>query len=55
VAALQKRSNELASQAVKRLFLEEEFGAMQKRLHLPPALPGGDYQFNNDDFTGDSD
>jgi hypothetical protein len=24
---------------------------MHKCLHLPPALPGEDYQFNNDDFT----
>jgi len=53
VAALQKRSNELASQMVKPLLLQEEFGAMRKRLHLPPALPEDEYQFNNDDFTDD--
>ena len=54
LATLQKRGNELASQAVKPLLLQEEFGAMQKRLHLPPALFGEDYQFNNDDFTDKS-
>jgi arylsulfatase A-like enzyme len=53
VAALEKRANELASQAVKPLLLQEEFKAMRERLHLPPALPGEDYQFNNDDFTDD--
>ena len=53
VASLQKRSNELASQMVKPLLLQAEFSAMQKRLHLPPALPGDDYQFDNDDFMDD--
>ena len=23
------------------------------QLHLPPALPGEEYEFNNDDFTDD--
>jgi hypothetical protein len=51
VTALQKGGNELASQAAKSVLLQNEFGAMQKRLQLPPALPDEDYQFNNDDFT----
>jgi hypothetical protein len=54
VAALQKRGNEPASPGAKSLLLQDEFGAMQKRLHLPPALPGEDYQFDNDDFADDN-
>jgi arylsulfatase A-like enzyme len=42
VAALQKRANELAASAVKPLFLQTEFQAMQQRLKLPPALPAED-------------
>jgi arylsulfatase A-like enzyme len=43
VAALQKRSNELAAAAVKPLLLETEFNAMRQRLVLPPALPNEPY------------
>ena len=50
VAALQRRANELASQMVKPLLLEEEMKAMMHRLHLPPAFPGEEYEFNNEDF-----
>ncbi len=49
VAALQKRANELAATMAKPLLLEAEFGAMRKRLHLPPALPGEETSFNEDD------
>jgi hypothetical protein len=51
VASLQKRANELASQMVKPLLLEEEVKAMMHRLHLPPAFPNEEYEFNNDDFS----
>jgi len=48
VATLQKRANELASQMVKPLLLEMEMKAMMQRLHLPPALPGEEYEFNEE-------
>jgi arylsulfatase A-like enzyme len=48
VAELQKRANELAAAQVKSLLLQTEFKAIQERLHLPPALPGEDFQFNAD-------
>ncbi len=48
VAALKQRANELASQQVKPLFLKAEFGAMRQRLHLPPALPGEEAAFNEE-------
>lgn len=44
VAALQKRANELAKTRVRSMLLATEFEAIQQRMHLPPALPGEDYQ-----------
>jgi arylsulfatase A-like enzyme len=49
VIALQKRANELASTMVKPLLLQAEFGAMRERLHMPPALPGEEASFNEED------
>jgi arylsulfatase A-like enzyme len=49
VAALQKRANELAGTMAKPLLLQTEFGAMRERLHMPPALPGEDASFNEED------
>ncbi|MGB9256346.1 MAG: arylsulfatase, partial [Candidatus Korobacteraceae bacterium] len=48
VAALQKRANELAAIQTKPFLLQVEFGEMQKRLKQPPALPGEDFQFDNE-------
>jgi len=36
---------------VKPLLLEMEMQAMMHRLHLPPAFPNEEFEFNNDDFT----
>jgi hypothetical protein len=49
VATLQKRANEVAATMAKPLRLEAEFDAMRKRLHMPPALPGEESSFNEDD------
>ena len=48
VTALQKRANELAATMVKPLLLQAEFGAMRERLHMPPALPGEEASFNEE-------
>jgi arylsulfatase A-like enzyme len=48
VAALQKRVNELAGTMAKSMMLQTEFEAMRQRLHMPPALPGEDLQFNEE-------
>jgi arylsulfatase A-like enzyme len=48
VAELQKRADELASVMVKPLFLEAEFKALLQRLGLPPALPGEEFEFNEE-------
>jgi arylsulfatase A-like enzyme len=48
VAALQKRANELAASMAKSPLLQTEFGAMLKRLGTPPALPGEDFDFNQE-------
>ena len=48
VLALKRRANELAAQQAKPLFLQAEFGAMRQRLHLPPALPGEEASFNEE-------
>jgi arylsulfatase A-like enzyme len=48
VAELEKRVNELAAAMAKPLFLETEFQAMRKRLAMPPALPGEDLEFNEE-------
>jgi arylsulfatase A-like enzyme len=46
VATLQKRANELAGTMAKSPLLQAEFQAMMKRLALPPALPGEEFDFN---------
>jgi arylsulfatase A-like enzyme len=48
VAELEKRANELAAQAVKPLLLEAEFKQILKRLALPPALPGEEFEFDTE-------
>jgi hypothetical protein len=45
------RANELASEMVKPLPPPEEMKAMMGRLHLPPAFPNEEYEFNNDEFN----
>ena len=49
VAELQKRANELAATQAKPLVLLTEFKAMQERLKLPPALPGEELEFDQED------
>ena len=48
VAELERRANELAATMAKPLFLETEFQAMRKRLALPPALPGDEFEFDQE-------
>ena len=49
VAALKKRANDLAAIMEKSLLLQVEFGAMRERMHMPPALPGEEASFNEED------
>ena len=44
VAELQKRANELAKIQTKPFLLQIEFGEFRKRLAVPPALPGEEFQ-----------
>jgi len=48
VAAIQKRANDLAAQAAKPLFLVTEFQEVMKRIAVPAALPGEEFEFNED-------
>jgi arylsulfatase A-like enzyme len=48
VASLQKRANELAATMAKPMLLETEFKAILQRLHLPPALPGEEFQLGEE-------
>jgi arylsulfatase A-like enzyme len=48
VAALQKRVNELAAVMVKSPLLQMEMQAVMKRLAAPPALPGEEFEFNQE-------
>jgi len=48
VASLQKRANELAATMTKSPLLQAEFKAMLERLHVPPALPGEELEFNQE-------
>jgi arylsulfatase A-like enzyme len=48
VAGLQKRANDLAATQVKPLLLEAEFKAILQRLSFPPALPGEDFELNEE-------
>lgn len=46
VASLQKRANELAGTMAPPMFIMTEFGELRKRVALPPALPGREFDFN---------
>jgi arylsulfatase A-like enzyme len=48
VAELEKKANELATAGVKPLLLEAVFKSFKQSLHMPPALPGEDYQFEDE-------
>ncbi len=48
VAALQRRASELAASMAKPMFLLTEFEAMRKRLAVPPALPGEELYFDEE-------
>ena len=48
VAELQKRADELAAVQVKPLLLQTEFQEFRKRLAVPPALPGEDFQLEDE-------
>jgi arylsulfatase A-like enzyme len=48
VAALQKRADELASQAAKPLLLEASFQTLMHDFHLPPAFPGEEFQLDQE-------
>lgn len=48
VALLQKRANELASQATKPLLLELGFKELMHQYHLPPAFPGEELDFDQE-------
>ena len=48
VIALQKRVNELAATMAKSPLLLAEMQATMKRLAVPPALPGEEFEFNQE-------
>ncbi len=48
VAALQKRTEELAATMTKSMLLETEFRSMLQRLAMPPALPGHEFDFDQE-------
>ena len=48
VTKLQNRANDLAAQAAKPLFLVTELHAVMKRIAVPAALPGEEFEFNED-------
>ena len=48
VASLQKRVHELAKDMPKSPMLVREFQEMVKRLAVPPALPGEEFEFNQE-------
>jgi arylsulfatase A-like enzyme len=48
VAELQKRANELAAVQVKPILLQQEFEGFRQRLGMPPALPGEDFQMEDE-------
>lgn len=45
---MQKRVTELAATMAQPLFLLTEFNALRERVHLPPALPGEELQFDTE-------
>jgi arylsulfatase A-like enzyme len=48
VTKLENRANQLAAQAAKPLFLVTELQAVMKRIAVPAALPGEEFEFNED-------
>ncbi|HEY2775266.1 MAG TPA: arylsulfatase [Candidatus Binatia bacterium] len=48
VAALEQRANELAASGVPSTLLKIEFGELTKRLKAPPALPGEDFDLDQE-------
>ncbi len=48
VAELQKRANELAKVQAQPLLLQLEFQGFRKRLSMPPALPGEEFQMEDE-------
>lgn len=48
VAALQKRANELAGEAVNPLLLDLGFQQILREFHLPPAFPGEEFELNSE-------
>lgn len=48
VVELQKRANQLATIEAKPLLLQIEFGEIRKRLTMPPALPGEEFQLDDE-------
>jgi arylsulfatase A-like enzyme len=48
VTELEKRANELAATMAKPFFIQTEFDAVRKRLALPPALPGEEVEFDEE-------
>ena len=48
VATLEKRANELASVMAKPMLLQAEFTAIRQRLAMPPALPGEEFEFDEE-------
>jgi len=48
VARLQARINELAAQAAKPLLLQVGFKEIMHQFHLPPAFPGEEFEFSNE-------
>jgi len=52
VAELQKRANELAKVQAQPLLLQLEFQGFRKRLSMPPALPGEEFQMETSNSNG---
>jgi len=48
VAELEKRANELAAAGEKPLLLQAVFKMFRQSLHMPPALPGDDFQIQDE-------
>jgi arylsulfatase A-like enzyme len=48
VAELQKLANQLAAVQVKPILLQVEFNDFRKRLAVPPALPGEEFQMDDE-------
>jgi arylsulfatase A-like enzyme len=48
VLALQARVNDLAAKMAKSPLLQAEAAAMMKRIAMPPALPGEEFDFNRE-------